>query len=647
MLSAVATIFVEPISVTGMIRTTDSREGAAPYPSESLLETYIADHRIEDAIEVAAQRMRRNPDDAVAQAIHASLLESLTTAPNPPMPQASEAPRYALPLHQAPSTWSRQLARAQSTCVDLLGRARALARLEGDYPVPPVATDAVAWIERLILPNLPPHRLPVARAPQPPGGHIEVDDLGRPAWLMAAQRRLMRDTWQQHQTMRHLQATAASEPASTPWMAEARQMDVRPKIMQDLADLQARAATPPRTTAERWRRAADAQHMIEALTELGDEHAPVFEALAALGSQNALGARLLACAALARGQAQQAIGALTALCANQTDDVASRLMLFHLLVSSHDAFNVDLAHDLFPEGHRQAAAAATHLWGGQGPLPDYLEATLRRLFAANLNALLDFIATIAVAPALKRDLWLATMELHLGSARAGAAQNRQTMQVFDCAICTDEKLPSDDAALVNCACSSKMCLDCAATAVRQVEGSGVIDRCAMTCGNPLTRQDLERLGFAPREVTQRLTRVVRQHLARVADWHHCTTPDCIGGYCVPDLTRFSYTCGLCNEPNRSVTDHDPKLVHNLLAGLMGQGMFRECGNCGVPIEKNLGCNHMTCRCGHEWQFNQHQRKPVHPGLLTKIGFYDRLDDGSSSAVHARAREWFKRYPAVD
>lgn len=49
--------------------------------------------------------------------------------------------------------------------------------------------------------------------------------------------------------------------------------------------------------------------------------------------------------------------------------------------------------------------------------------------------------------------------------------------------------------------------------------------------------------------------------------------------------------------------------------------FRRCGKCRFVVEKNQGCNHMTCRCGHQFCYscgglwsNSHQC-PAQPVIL--------------------------------
>ena len=66
----------------------------------------------------------------------------------------------------------------------------------------------------------------------------------------------------------------------------------------------------------------------------------------------------------------------------------------------------------------------------------------------------------------------------------------------------------------------------------------------------------------------------------------------------------------CNHCNRRTCVHcrkrghagicvdDP--VHELLSKVLGKGNAKYCRKCHQLVEKNGGCNHMTCRCGHQW-----------------------------------------------
>ena len=41
-------------------------------------------------------------------------------------------------------------------------------------------------------------------------------------------------------------------------------------------------------------------------------------------------------------------------------------------------------------------------------------------------------------------------------------------------------------------------------------------------------------------------------------------------------------------------------MNELLEKLLGKGSAQYCSGCSQLVEKNGGCNHMTCRCGRQW-----------------------------------------------
>lgn len=59
------------------------------------------------------------------------------------------------------------------------------------------------------------------------------------------------------------------------------------------------------------------------------------------------------------------------------------------------------------------------------------------------------------------------------------------------------------------------------------------------------------------------------------------------------------TCVHCRKRGHAgICVDDP--VYELLAKVLGKGNAKYCRKCHQLVEKNGGCNHMTCRCGHQW-----------------------------------------------
>merc|ERR1712048_20102 len=71
----------------------------------------------------------------------------------------------------------------------------------------------------------------------------------------------------------------------------------------------------------------------------------------------------------------------------------------------------------------------------------------------------------------------------------------------------------------------------------------------------------------------------------------CPIPGCVGlGY----LGHDKVMCFVCEYQWDAETSIEPQHVSNALDNL------KACPCCHEYIEKNGGCDHMTCRCGHEF-----------------------------------------------
>lgn len=64
-------------------------------------------------------------------------------------------------------------------------------------------------------------------------------------------------------------------------------------------------------------------------------------------------------------------------------------------------------------------------------------------------------------------------------------------------------------------------------------------------------------------------------------------------------TRFCSKCSRDYHPGVDCegASHDPEFARWLASQ---QSLVKECFACGRPVEKNQGCNHITCRCGKQW-----------------------------------------------
>lgn len=659
------------------------------------------------------------------------------SSPNLPQPSAPALLSVQCGLSAAAIEGARRLAQIQRVAGMLLARAANLGRLERQAPGDWRAEAVEAWMLRFCPPDLPtdhgqfaamamdsqtcwltgcpiqdaiqgdlgqPYerqafaawvasekRDPITGRPLPSSEidpllatGVRTDAEGRPTWLLAAQQQLVADAHAFFHDLqqRHIFLAPDATAKVVRQGIDGRRLREPVQIpMDDYLQHWAQVAEPL-SAVLRWERAAEREECLRQIRAaerlLGG--ASLENLAAPLGSP----AEALLFAHAIQDRPQKNLEVLRQAHRRYPNDGDVQLTLFSKLMSSSDERLIDEAHQIFPGGHLAAATAATELWGGQGPFPTYLSETLHRRFIGDLNDLLKFLAHVEVAAPLSRQLWLAAMEQNLGTVEAAAAQQRRTLQGFECNLCGEECLPMQDAALANCRCRAKNCKDCVHKGIEVCEAERLVNRCPGGCSTPLTRQDLERLGFDAADVYRRLERVVGGFLDNIPNWRHCTTADCIGGYEVDDAQNF-FLCGACKEPNggpnqevveqktvkqktliqrifrqkevkqkevkqeevkqKEVEQNDVGLIQHLLQGVLCVGIFRECPGCGSGIEKKDGCDHMTCkRCKTQWYMNRFAGIPRTPGVLGRLGFYDGFERGyTPQQINDRAQQWLRHY----
>ena len=94
----------------------------------------------------------------------------------------------------------------------------------------------------------------------------------------------------------------------------------------------------------------------------------------------------------------------------------------------------------------------------------------------------------------------------------------------------------------------------------------------------------------------------------------CPTPDCPYAF-IFDQRCTSFSCPMCsksyclsckekNHDGMSCAEfrvnfkHDPN--DQLFKDFVKNQKYKQCPACQFWVEKNGGCNHMTCRCKHEF-----------------------------------------------
>jgi len=131
-----------------------------------------------------------------------------------------------------------------------------------------------------------------------------------------------------------------------------------------------------------------------------------------------------------------------------------------------------------------------------------------------------------------------------------------------------------------------------------------------TCGNPIPLPTIQRF-LLPAQFNRLLEVSFQDYLDRhPREFKYCITPDCpqiyrmdMGRDMVQCPSCFATTCLSCSEDHEGFTcqewkkHRDPAAQEQLLQAWAEGSGVKKCPNCAAFIEKNGGCNHMSCHCG--------------------------------------------------
>ena len=173
-------------------------------------------------------------------------------------------------------------------------------------------------------------------------------------------------------------------------------------------------------------------------------------------------------------------------------------------------------------------------------------------------------------------------------------------------------------------CHHKICKECAkATLMFKINDKSSSLTCpAHGCHEPIDLEQLQELGIKPLTILRLKVRNLEQELMDEADFLHCHKPDCPGGSF--ETSRFEnegsyhFTCGVCGESqckkcgdfHPQVYCKDVRLKQNekFIEKQLAQKKLKKCPKCKVTIEKNEGCDHMTCKkCKYEFYWSTLKR----------------------------------------
>jgi len=196
----------------------------------------------------------------------------------------------------------------------------------------------------------------------------------------------------------------------------------------------------------------------------------------------------------------------------------------------------------------------------------------------------------------------------------------ENKSVFSCQICFSEVQPGDGIILKNC--SHKFCKDCITNIIKFALGPEVncpyISDDHESCKEIIQDREV-RCFISSENYNRHLERSL--NLAELLNnfSYHCKTPNCIGWVEIRSKNVKRFRCPACKKinciPCEAVHEHytcfQYKALRNsqnqsstfLINRMMKEKRIMKCPRCGILVEKNQGCNHMTCtKCHREFQW---------------------------------------------
>lgn len=183
---------------------------------------------------------------------------------------------------------------------------------------------------------------------------------------------------------------------------------------------------------------------------------------------------------------------------------------------------------------------------------------------------------------------------------------------YSCQICFDEK-PKAELAVLDCEAHHYFCADCSRGHIKsQVEdGRSKVMKCPFPdCGHTIGIREVKRIFASDKALIDKYSEFMLQALLTESDAVRCINPTGCEYAMIADEGDKHIRCHLCNyefcreckvdwhagstcaqyrEWEENNANGDTKNAQWLKANT------RPCPSCKTPIEKNDGCNHMTCK----------------------------------------------------
>jgi len=210
------------------------------------------------------------------------------------------------------------------------------------------------------------------------------------------------------------------------------------------------------------------------------------------------------------------------------------------------------------------------------------------------------------------------------------------LTLIECSLCFETKRLGDCHTMSNCnescltkstkdrqGCKATFCTECLLQhiAVRLDEGSTLGLTCPnVQCGKKMHQSDIQVITQNNKELYDRFDKIaLKEYMADNPNMKYCQTPNCDFGFILEEgVDRFIIQCScthnycshcLFNHSlkitcDQAKTDRElaqnPELAQQATEKWIAENT-KPCPQCKTSIQKNKGCNHMTCKkCQHEF-----------------------------------------------
>jgi len=207
---------------------------------------------------------------------------------------------------------------------------------------------------------------------------------------------------------------------------------------------------------------------------------------------------------------------------------------------------------------------------------------------------------------------------------------RLNIQLFskqECSICLDVKNSTEFHIMNGCngssGCKSSFCRECLLGQITAHldEGSTLELTCPnVQCGKKMNQSDVRTITQNNKDLYNRFDQItLKEYMTENPQIKHCQTPDCTFSFILEDDVErqkirckcrrkycshclfnhsFKITCDQAKEDRELA--QNPELAQQATAKWLAENT-KPCPNCNTSIQKNKGCNHMTCKkCKHEF-----------------------------------------------